>query len=196
MFARPEVPEAPAHPETTTDTAASVASRVAFLGFSDAERQSLTTCFRLSSQRAQRYQVVYTLTDADFLVADADHAPSVQLVVITERLAETLFVGAQSPEGAAPSLRRPIDTLQVLEALDALPRAAAPAALPPALAPAPPSPPRWWTCRCPRAARCGVRGLSRPHPRGRWLWWRLPRAYPSAFTAPLPAGWRPRAMRC
>ena len=97
--------------------------RVAFLGFSDFERTSLATCFRLAAEREPRYELVYTLTDADLLVADADHSPSVQLVVVTERVGETVFIGSQAPEGAASSLRRPIDALHVMRTLDLLARA-------------------------------------------------------------------------
>lgn len=94
--------------------------RVAFLGFSDSERSSLSSYFRLAASRVPRFEPVYTLTDADYLVADADHGPSVQLVLVTERLAETVFIGAQPPPGAAASMLRPIDALQVMRALQAL----------------------------------------------------------------------------
>ncbi len=95
-------------------------ARIAFLGFSDFERAALATCFRLAAERETRFQPVVTLTDADYLVADADHGPSVQLVVVTERLAETVFIGSSAPDGAAAVLRRPIDALRVMKALDAL----------------------------------------------------------------------------
>ena len=93
--------------------------RVALLGFTDTERHALGAHFRLSANRIPSYVQVHMLTDADYLVADADHSPSVQLVVATERLAETVFVGAQAP-GSAACLPRPIDALRVMRELDAL----------------------------------------------------------------------------
>ena len=106
--------------ETSHAAAHPAAHRVAFLGFSDFERTALASYFRLASESEGRYEIVFTLTDADFLVADADHAPSVQLVLVTERQAETVFIGSYAPPGAAGSMRRPIDALQVIRALDAL----------------------------------------------------------------------------
>lgn len=94
--------------------------RVAFLGFTEFERKALTSYFRLAHHRSPSYEHVATLTDADFLVADADHAPSVQLVEVTERLADTVFIGARAPAGAAAWMRRPIDALQVMRELDAI----------------------------------------------------------------------------
>ncbi len=94
--------------------------RVAFLGFGDFERKALASYFRLAHNRTPAYEQVGTLTDADFLVADADHAPSVALVEAIERLGETVFIGAQPPDNARSWLARPIDALHVMRALDAL----------------------------------------------------------------------------
>jgi CheY-like chemotaxis protein len=94
--------------------------RVALLGFSDFERKTLASYFRLASTRSPRYDHVQMLTDADYLVADADHAPSVQLVLATERLAETVFIGTQSPAGSIAWMTRPIDALHVMRELDAM----------------------------------------------------------------------------
>jgi CheY-like chemotaxis protein len=94
--------------------------RVAFLGFGDFERKALASYFRLAHNRTPAYEQVGTLTDADFLVADADHAPSVALVEAIERLGETVFIGTQPPENARSWLARPIDALHVMRALDAL----------------------------------------------------------------------------
>jgi CheY-like chemotaxis protein len=96
--------------------------RVAFLGFSDFERRSLAHCFSLSAGRALRFEPAPWLPDADFLVADADDTPSVQLVLTTERLAHTVFVGAQAPTGRAALLPRPAEPTVVLRELDALVR--------------------------------------------------------------------------
>ncbi len=110
--------------------------QVAFLGFSDFERNTLASTFRLALNRSPAYGQVYTVTDADYLVVDADHAPSVALVLATERLGETVFVGAQAPAGSRAWMMRPIDTLQIMRELDRLvggPPAEAPTA--PAAAP-------------------------------------------------------------
>jgi two-component system cell cycle response regulator len=81
--------------------------RIAVLGFSDFERTTLASCFRLATNRDPHYELVKMLTDADFVVADADHAPSVQLVVATERMDETVFIGALRPQGPRPGWRGP-----------------------------------------------------------------------------------------
>lgn len=94
--------------------------RVAFLGFSEFERKALASYFRLAHNRNPAYEQVPTLTDADFLVADADHGPSVQLVQAIERLGETVFIGGQAPEGCSAWMMRPIDALRVMRELDGL----------------------------------------------------------------------------
>ncbi len=94
--------------------------RVALLGFSDFERGALASYFRLAGGRVPHYEHVQMLTDADYLIADADHMPSVQLVLATERLDETVFIGAQAPPGCKAWMSRPIDPLHVLRELDAM----------------------------------------------------------------------------
>jgi len=106
--------------------------RIALLGFSDFERQTLASCFRLATDRNPRYDLVQMLTDADFLVADADHGPSVQLVLATERLDESVFIGAQAPAGAQAWMARPIDPRHVMRELDGLVGATGVAIVPPA----------------------------------------------------------------
>lgn len=103
--------------------------RVAFLGFSEFERGALASYFRLAHKREPAYLQVATLTDADFLVADADHGPSVQLVLATERLTETVFIGSQAPPGSVAWATRPISALRIMRELDRLlaPAAATPA---------------------------------------------------------------------
>lgn len=116
--------------------------RIALLGFSDFERQTLASCFRLAADRSPRYDLVQMLTDADFLVADADHVPSVQLVLATERLAESVFIGTRAPAGALAWTARPIDPRQVMRELDGLAGASTVAVMPPAHAHVPePLPP-------------------------------------------------------
>ena len=94
--------------------------RVALLGFSSFERSALAACFRLTGERCRNYEQVTDLDAAALLVADADHAPSVQLVQATERVAHTVFIGAQPPEAARAWMARPIDPLHVMRELDIL----------------------------------------------------------------------------
>ena len=99
--------------------------RVALLGFSNFERTALAACFRLTGARSPPYAQVTDPDDAQVLVADADHAPSVRLVQVTERVADTVFIGAQPPEGARAWMARPIDPLHVMRELDAMAAAGA-----------------------------------------------------------------------
>jgi CheY-like chemotaxis protein len=94
--------------------------RVCLLGCSDFERNALVASFRLAAHRVPRYAPERVLASADFVVADADHGPSVQLVLATERLAETIFIGLHAPAGARACVGRPIDPLVLLRELDAL----------------------------------------------------------------------------
>ena len=48
--------------------------RVALLGFGDFERSAMVSYLRLSATRVPAYQEAETLTSADYLIADADHA--------------------------------------------------------------------------------------------------------------------------
>jgi CheY-like chemotaxis protein len=121
--------------------------RVALLGFSPFERSTLATYFRLAAPRSPGYALVSAGDESDFLLADADHAGSVQLVLATERLGETVFVGSQAPAGAMAWMMRPIDPLHVMRELDAMllqradPAAAKRSAAPPAPAEPAPAPP-------------------------------------------------------
>jgi CheY-like chemotaxis protein len=94
--------------------------RVALLGFSDFERNTLASYFRLAGNRDPRYEQVRLLDNSDFVIADSDHGPSVQLVLATDRLADTVFVGSQPPAGCTAWMKRPIDPLHVLRELDAM----------------------------------------------------------------------------
>ncbi|MBL8279335.1 MAG: response regulator [Pelomonas sp.] len=94
--------------------------RIALLGFSAFERSTLASYFRLAGTRNPRYEQVQMLPEADFIVADADHEPSVKLVTAVERMPETVFVGSASPAGAVSWLARPIDPMRVLRELDVL----------------------------------------------------------------------------
>ena len=110
--------------------------RVALLGFSDFERNTLATYLRLATERQIRYEQVTDPAAADFLVADADHADSVKLASATDRLGRTVFIGASAPAGSVARMARPIDPLHVLRELDAMAAMAA-SAPPPALHAAP-----------------------------------------------------------
>ncbi|MDE2368637.1 MAG: response regulator [Burkholderiales bacterium] len=94
--------------------------RVALLGFSDFERGALASYFRLASHREPSYVFEPMLTEADYLVADADHLPSVQLVEAIERMDEAIFIGHLPPAGAMAWMSRPIDPLKVLRELDSM----------------------------------------------------------------------------
>lgn len=94
--------------------------RIALLGFSTFERTTMASYLRLAGTRDPRYEHVQMLPEADFVVADADHEPSVKLVMAVERLPETVFVGSAAPLGAVAWMTRPIDPLRVLRELDVL----------------------------------------------------------------------------
>lgn len=94
--------------------------QVSLLGLNDAERESIAQCLRQARVRTQRYALAHRLDEGDLIVADASHPPSVQLVVATERLSATLFVGADAPPGAVACISRPIDTQHLLRELDFL----------------------------------------------------------------------------
>jgi CheY-like chemotaxis protein len=94
--------------------------RVALLGFSPFERNTLASCFRLATHRSPSYTLVQMMAEPDFLVADADHDPSVQLALAEEMLALTVFIGSEAPAGATAWMQRPIDPLHVMRELDAM----------------------------------------------------------------------------
>jgi CheY-like chemotaxis protein len=101
--------------------------RVHLLGFSEFERSALGSYFRLASNREPSFQQVARAADAHFLVVDADHATAAQA---QGRLAQSVFIGARAPDGAAAWMARPIDPLHVLRELDALAAALMPAPRP------------------------------------------------------------------
>ncbi len=99
--------------------------RVVLLGFSAAERHTLVAGFEAARSHGSRFQVqaamLPLLDDADYIIADADDAPTVQLVVVTERVGDTVFIGSRpAPFGAAAWMPRPIDPAHVLRELHAL----------------------------------------------------------------------------
>ena len=92
--------------------------RVALSGFTAFERGAMDSYFRLALQRDPGYIQVEQMDDADFVLADADHANAVQAVVAAGRSGDTVFIGGQPPAGAAAWMMRPIDPLHVLRELD------------------------------------------------------------------------------
>ena len=93
---------------------------VALQGFSDFERDGLHSFFRLAEQRAPAYEPAADLAEADFVIADADQPAAVAAVSAAGRLADTVFVGARAPTGAAAHLPRPIEPTRIVRELDLL----------------------------------------------------------------------------
>jgi CheY-like chemotaxis protein len=123
--------------------------RVALLGFTPLERFALAECLRAAVRRETLFEPVDAMAGADFLLADADHAPAVHEVSAAGRMDDTVFVGRRAPAGATAWMLRPVDPEQLLRELDALvalqrmaadagaaPRPATPAAAPAAPVPA------------------------------------------------------------
>lgn len=88
--------------------------KVALHGFSDFERKSLGSFFRLVSDRTPAYELWPSAQDSDFIVADAanEGADSVPPEC-------TVFIGSKAPDGALARLPRPIDPVNIVRALDA-----------------------------------------------------------------------------
>ena len=92
---------------------------VALLGFGNFERSALVSYLRLSGSRTAAYRQTESVSEADFLVADTDHAGTLDAVLGADRVADTVFIGSLAPEGALAWMMRPIDPLQVFRELDA-----------------------------------------------------------------------------
>lgn len=93
---------------------------VSLQGFSEFERSALASFFRLAEARAPAYGQAHSLSDADFIVADADHAAALAAVRGADRMQDTVFVGAHEPPGAAAWLHRPIEPTHIVRQLDLL----------------------------------------------------------------------------
>src|SRR5258706_10605829 len=93
---------------------------VAIEGFSAFERTALASFFRLAAQRSPAYHRVEETGLSDFLIADADHAGALAVVQRGQRLGDTVFIGAQAPDGASAWLPRPIDPMHIVRELDTL----------------------------------------------------------------------------
>jgi two-component system, cell cycle response regulator len=93
---------------------------VALQGFSEFERAALASFFRLAARRSPTYVQVVAVEQGDFVIADADHPAALDAVTGAGRQLDTVFVGAQAPEGAMAWLPRPIDPMHIVRELDAL----------------------------------------------------------------------------
>lgn len=94
--------------------------RVVLLGFNAFDGAALTTALRLHQRHSRKYEVVQGLDDGELLIADGSHAPAVQLVLVTERLPDTVFVGGTPPPDAVAAVPRPLDPVALVRALDGL----------------------------------------------------------------------------
>jgi CheY-like chemotaxis protein len=103
-----------------TGRAADQRYSVALQGFSAFERGALASYFRLAARRVPAYVRVESLDRCDFVIADADDAPSLQAVRSADRVHDTVFVGAAAPPGALAWCPRPIDPMRIVRELDAL----------------------------------------------------------------------------
>lgn len=97
--------------------------RVALVGFSAFERETLEACFRLAGSRVPTYAVAQSIHLCDLIIADADLPSAVTLIGTFGRVHDTLFIGAKQVTGKpAGQLPRPIDALRVQRALDTVVR--------------------------------------------------------------------------
>lgn len=93
---------------------------VLLCGFTPFERSALTSTFRIAAQRDNAYALVETLAESRLVVADADHEGVVAELERAGRVADTVFIGSQSPVGARAWMMRPIDPASVMRELDML----------------------------------------------------------------------------
>lgn len=92
--------------------------RVALLGFSEFERGTLKSYFRLAADRVPRYRETALVAEAHFVVADAEWPDAVQAVLLADRMSVTVFVGADAPAEARMRVPRPVDPLAIVRELD------------------------------------------------------------------------------
>ena len=74
---------------------------------------------RLSGAHEAAYTEAASLADADYVIADADHAGTVDTVLAADRVADTVFIGSLAPDAALAWMMRPIDPLQVFREIGA-----------------------------------------------------------------------------
>lgn len=105
--------------------------KVALAGFSAFERSALVSCFQRMVGRSTFYAEVGALAQADFILADSDHPGVVDAVLKSRREGDTVFIGAEAPEGAMLWLMRPIDAMHIVRDLDAMVALRDPQRMPP-----------------------------------------------------------------
>lgn len=93
---------------------------VAVEGFSDFERSTLSSFFRLAARRSPSYVEVAPAAQPDFVIADADHPPAHRDALSAGRAHVTVFIGKQAPPGAINWLPRPIHPMHIMRKLDSL----------------------------------------------------------------------------
>jgi CheY-like chemotaxis protein len=93
---------------------------IALLGFSEAERSTLSSVLRGAAGRTPYYAPTEDLYGSELVVANADDARLVASIVSAGRTHVTVFIGDTAPEHAAVYLQRPLDKRQLLIELDVL----------------------------------------------------------------------------
>ena len=93
---------------------------VAIDGFSDFERATLASFFRLAAQRNPAYTLVEEAGISDFLIVDADHPALVAALKANRRTGDAVCVGRSAPAGALAWLPRPVDPMAIVRELDGL----------------------------------------------------------------------------
>lgn len=91
---------------------------VAVDGFSEFERTTLSSFFRLAARRSPSYVEVREADRCDFVIADADRAAVLRAA--SGRAGITVFIGKLAPEGAMAWLPRPIDPMHIMRELDSM----------------------------------------------------------------------------
>lgn len=96
--------------------------RVAFVGFTPFERDTLESDFRLAAAREHTgYVIGQEVQDCDLLVANAEHPEVLLAIGRAGRMRDTVLVGGpDAPASVGAHLARPIDARQIRRALDAL----------------------------------------------------------------------------
>lgn len=109
--------------------------RLALVGLDDAERALVGAAV----DQLPGVVLEQDIDRASWLVADAEHTPSVKLVLAAEKLKRSLWVGTPPPMGSVAVVERPLQPAAVVEALRTLlalpPRPVAVLAAPAAPAP-------------------------------------------------------------
>jgi hypothetical protein len=106
---------------TSHATAHASTHLVAIVGFSDFERETLASFFRLHTSSSTRYRLVRTLENSEILLVDADSPAALAVVQRCGRASDSICIGRSAGFiGALAHLDRPIDALQVKKTLDRL----------------------------------------------------------------------------